>query len=78
MTPKTLIVWRVTLAPTSSTAQDECSTAEVEGTLAKDDAANILNREPMERAVAITTATGAYRWRLDSSHGVEPSSGLRF
>jgi hypothetical protein len=41
--------------------QDECSPMKNKGTPMKDDATKILDREQMERVVAITTATGACR-----------------
>jgi hypothetical protein len=61
MTPKTLRVRQLTLAPTSSMVQDECSPMKNKGTPMKDDATKILDCEQMERVVAITTPTGACR-----------------
>jgi hypothetical protein len=55
MTPKTLRVRRLTLAPTSSLAQEGDRPVE-------DEAVKILDREWMARAVAITVATSTCHW----------------
>jgi hypothetical protein len=71
MTPKTLRIRRLTLAPNVPPTVDN-------GNKEEDDEVKILDRERMARAVEITVTTGASRRQLDFIHGVDPGSWSHF
>jgi hypothetical protein len=71
MTPKTLRIRRLTLAPNVPPTVDN-------GNKEEDDEVKILDREPMARAVEITVTIGTLRQQLHLIHGVEPGSWSRF